>query len=566
MDRMGWGAAELQYMIGLLLNRRQLLPTEFRTQCIAIKNIYSSDASGLVDSISDKMVENANTKFYFESLKNNSGFEVLLNEWCERLNEDLRGYGIKTGVEGLADQYYKERWKFSSFPILRFGNWQKIGSGNNQLEVPMSILVLDGCAITAKEKESDSKDLMGLFPYDYFLGDASDGYKIDVKKHLITRPYGRAFDELPIPFMFRRGIYQNWKLIYDIEHKQDELLSQIIPYWLLLKKGLSQTKAMPEQNLEKTVAKLQEAIENMRSSGETPVHASSSDSELEHLIPNMENMFKQELFSHSEKAIISGFGLVDIPSSVTESRKESVVNPQGFMSELMKAQTDFKSIMKDFIAIIKAQNSNKQKYGAEKIVPQMLPPREYLTKEVKEDLHKAHGRGNISNRTYNELVVSPWMDAPIEIEIKRRKFEAAEGTEEDLYARVIQNTEQNLGFDIPTKPAENEDVSDDKKDGVNTKEKYNIASKMQLESAPYTEENYPKRLDDYPASARDAWIKAFNNALEYYKNESIAFRLAWKVLRLKLKDLNRSGEISQKQKKKMYMASRIHQMQIGSID
>lgn len=556
MDRMGWDTSTIQYMVGLLLNRRVPVPTDFPTQCQAVKTIYDSDASGLVDSISDKMVENASTRFYFESLKNYSGFEVLLNEWCERINEDYRGYGLPVGVEGLQEQYYKERWKYSSFPILRYGDWKRIGSGNNTLEVPMSIVVLDGCAIRAKEKKStDSKGVMGLFPYDFFLGDDED-YKITIDKHLITRPYGRAFDKLPKPFIMRRGIYQNWKLIYDLTNKQDELLSKVIPYYLLLKRGLG-SKNVDEGNLKKTVLKLQAAIDKLNTTDKVPVHASNSDSSLEHLIPNMENMFKQQLFSHSEKAIIAGFGLIDIYDSGVASRKESVLNPKGFMSELFKGQRDFKAIMMDLLAIIKAKNAGKLKYTNEKIIAQIIPPRDYFTKEIKDDLQKAHGRGNISEETYNELVVCPWTDEPLEIEVKRSKFEAAEGISEDLYARVIQNTEQNVGFDIPQ--ADKETTPTDKKEGNITAENYTIASRMAIVAAPYSEEKYPKYLDDFPESARNVWIRTWNAVYKRDGSETKAFRVAWKSLRLKMKKLRNSNEISLKDYKKLTIASKITQ-------
>jgi hypothetical protein len=541
-------------MVGLLLNRRVAIPTEFSAQCQAVKTIYDSDASGLVDSISDKMVENASTRFYFESLKNYSGFEALLNEWCERINEDYRAYGLPVGVSGLQEQYYKERWKYSSFPIIRYGDWKKIGSGNNTLEVPMSIIVLDGCAIRAKEKKETKGDVLGLFPYDFFLGD-DENYRITADKHLITRPYGRAFDSLPKPFIMRRGIYQNWKLIYDLTNKQDELLSKVIPYYLLLKRGIG-SKNVDESNLEKTVLKLQEAIDKIPFTEKVPVHASNSDSSLEHLIPNMENMFKQQLFSHSEKAIIAGFGLIDIYDSGVASRKESVLNPKGFMSELFKGQKDFKAIMMNLLSIIKAKNASKLKYTNEKIITQIIPPRDYFTKEIKEDLHKAHGRGNISEKTYNELVVCPWTDEPIELEVKRSKYEAAEGICEDLYARVIQNTEQNVGFDIPQIES---NTSDDKKQGNLTAEKFTVATKQNMNMGLYSEDKYPKYLQDFPSKARNAWIRTWNAVYKKDGSETKASKIAWKALRLKMKQLRNANEISRKDYKKLTIASKITQ-------
>ena len=40
-----------------------------------------------------------------------------------------------------------------------------------------------------------------------------------------------------MPFLIKRGVYHNWKLIQSIKNKESEILNQVIPYLLLVKKG-----------------------------------------------------------------------------------------------------------------------------------------------------------------------------------------------------------------------------------------------------------------------------------------------------------------------------------------
>jgi cation transport regulator len=57
------------------------------------------------------------------------------------------------------------------------------------------------------------------------------------------------------------------------------------------------------------------------------------------------------------------------------------------------------------------------------------------------------------------------------------------------------------------------------------------------EEAPYkTNKDLPPAIQKYPGGAQKAFREAFNNALEHYKNETTAFKVAWAVLKRYLKD------------------------------
>lgn len=451
------------HLFSTLFSRKFHHPTTFESQCTAVKSIYTHDSSGLVDSLTDKMVANASTEVTVESEKPNSNFDSLLNEWLENLNSSHRGIGIKTGIKGLEEQYYKERWKYASFPIFYFGDWKKIGQSNNQIEVPQTILLLDGCSVRAREIDVNRK-AMGLSNFNYYIGEGTEN-PLKPYHHFITRPYGRFFDEYPIPFLISRGIYRNWHLIDELKNKQDEVLEQVVPYLLLLKKGLNQLKGVTSDKIEEDVKKIKTALDKAKATGSTPAYGSTGDTTINHSIPELDNLFKEALIAPAEKAILSGFGLIDIPDPSISSRRESIINPRAYQTEVEKGQNDFAQVIKEFIAIIRERNNTHVKYGSEKLTVTIKPAREFMNKEIKDFIAQGHSRGNVSDKTYNELV----LDVPYTIELVRRQEEAQSGNEEIMSARVIQK--QDSG---EVKKTEETKVDDDKH-AENADEKYTIA-------------------------------------------------------------------------------------------
>ena len=68
---------------------------------------------------------------------------------------------------------------------------------------------------------------MQLINYDYYLGKAGKN-KLN-KGVLFSRPYGRWFDKYPTPYLIKRGVYHNWKIIQSIKLRSIEQL--IFAHW-----------------------------------------------------------------------------------------------------------------------------------------------------------------------------------------------------------------------------------------------------------------------------------------------------------------------------------------------
>lgn len=475
MTAMGVSPDLLSAAIWAMTNRTIKVPTDFHGQAQKIRELYAQgDSSGLVDTLSDFMVECALVKFSIETKLEDATYVDLLNEWLDTINSDYRGKpGIEVGVRGFAKQYFRERWKYSSFPIVKIASFnKKIKIGSNEIKVPEGLFILDGGSVKAKSKD---ENVISVFNYDYYLGDESDKNKIDGKNYLVTKPNGRIFDDYPIPFLHRRGILKNWIILDTIKNKQGELIADIIPYLLMLKKGIkaANSKSVSEAELQKSVDTLQKTLEQANLTGGVPLRATNVDESIEEFIPSIENMFKKELFSQGEKAILSGFGLIDMQHIGDVSRQESIINPKPLIEEVTTGVGDFICILNDLIAYI--NENNKKRY------PKLVKSdpfvhynkiQAFITEEIRKKLSEAHSRGNLSEQTYNEVAVG----VGFELERKRRKVEAKEGIEVDFYPRVIQNVE-GKGADMKSQLLDKNGNAkpDDKIKSPTTTEKYSDA-------------------------------------------------------------------------------------------
>jgi len=541
----------LSILMSLLLNKVHV-PTEFHEQAKVVKEMIESDSSGLIDSLVDFQVDCAtvDTRIDTESEKLN---EILNDKWLYNLNNEFRSKGVQTGIEGLMKEYLKERWKGASFPVLKITKWKEVDG----LKLPVSMIFAKGGSIYAM----DSKDNKDLFGYKYFLGSKMKE-EIDGEAYLMYKPFTRWFDEYPTPFLIRRGIYKNWKIIDTLKDKQIELVKQVIPYLLLIKKGsenleITGGKTIGTLELKEVKAKVQELIDKLNTANkETPMRATNWDEKIEHLVPDLKAMFQGELFSTSERNIIAGLGFIDIVEATTSSRRESILNPKPFIKEVDAGIKDFKLILKDLISLIKEKNEdvgdvNHRKYNALKWVIVSSPVTEFMTDDFLTLIRSLSDRGRISNELEHEII-----GAVHEVEIRRREREEENEEEITFYPKVITNLEQhdpNLKEELrvpPTKPKRKkkkktpeeetkDNLPEDKKEkpekqdfvqaDKDKKIKKGVKNKEIVE-APYTLRDYPDYLKKYPAGARRAWIHAFNSA--YPKvGEARAFKIGWTALK-----------------------------------
>jgi len=306
----------LNFLMHGILQKIQV-PTDFYSRVIAVKTMLQDDVSGLVDSLTDFAVDSASGNYTVET--DNTKVTQILKKWLDNINAGYKGQ-IPRGINALAEEYFKERWKSSSFPILKITDWET----RDGLYLPTKMFFVDGESIRAKDKDSKDKT-KNLLSYDYYLGTGEDD-PLD-KGVIITKPYGRWFDKYPNPYLIKRGVYHNWRIIQSLKDKQTQILDQVIPYLFLIKKGSEglekEGKTYTNEQLTKIQTQIQSLVselDNYTKSGKTiPTRTTNYDEELTHFIPDLEAIFKPSLFSVAEKGILSGLGFIDVVEATSTS-------------------------------------------------------------------------------------------------------------------------------------------------------------------------------------------------------------------------------------------------------
>jgi len=524
----------MNFVLGSLL-RKIIVPADYHNQVNAVKTMLKDDVSGLVDSLTDFAVQSASVEFAIET--DNPELTKKLNAWLSLINIEYPG--IPTGINALAKEYYKERWKSSSFPILKMPKWEVTSDG---LLLPIKMAFVDGEAVHASDKSKEiHKSIDG---YDYFL-DKEHRYPLQ-KNCIITKPYSRWFDKYPTPFLIKRGIYHNWKLIQSLKDMQGEIVQQVIPYMLLIKKGtealaVQKDISYSDEQLGQLICEFQDLINNYKELSEkakTPVRATNFDEELKHLIPDLTSIFKRELFEQTERNLLAGLGFIDVEEAVSSSRRESVLNPKGFIQEVKDGVSDFKDILKEIV--LHVVNKNKEdhpKYSSVDVRVVSSPITGFMTDKFKERIRQLYDRGMLSKKTTVELIG----EVDYGIEKSRRHKESVDGDDLSMYPPVTKNQEgtgidfledKNNPQNTNQENQDTDDIPDDKSDPVE-KENYDLGV-AELEGAPY------QMIKDLPKSVKNnlnsdlqkVFLTVFNKAYNTYDgNEDIAFRVAWKTIK-----------------------------------
>ncbi len=436
-------ATLLNYIIQTLTDK-VIVPTNFHDQVGSVRSMLLDDVTGLIDSLTDFQVNSAVVDYTIQTT--NTNFTKNLAKWQDSINSNFRGL-IPSGLKPLTKEYFKERWKNSSFPILNIGKWENIGG----LTVPTELYFLKGESVYAHDKNPED-DNLGLFSYDYYLGNKrEDKYKIKKDSSIFTRPNGRWYDKYPIPYLVKNGVYHNYRLFKSLKSHQHKILTQIIPYLLLIKKGTeglatNNVKVYDDKELKQVKADFENIINKLKvldeggQSSLLPFRATQFDESVEHLIPDLIKIFSKELFEELERNILGGMGFVDIIQGMSSSRRESVLNPKGFMTEVQSGIDDFKQLLKDLIYYIKDANSKHSKYMNSDFYITSSPVKGFQTEEFKNQIRLLWKNGKLSSQTYCELVGE--VDFPTEV--FRRDREIKEGTEVKMYPQITENHEKDV--------------------------------------------------------------------------------------------------------------------------
>ena len=182
-----------QQMLSILL-KKVVVPTNYHERVKEVKLMLEDDLTGVVDTLTDFAVESASVNYTIDS--KNQKLNDILNNWLKSINKDFKGQ-IPSGIGPLSEEYYKERWKSSSFPILKISKWER-GEGN--LILPSKMFFVDGESVYSNTPK-DEGDAVMMGDLEYFIG---SGNKNPLDKNvIITKPYGRWHDKYPVPFLVK---------------------------------------------------------------------------------------------------------------------------------------------------------------------------------------------------------------------------------------------------------------------------------------------------------------------------------------------------------------------------
>lgn len=519
----------LSDMITLAADKVITIPSDYRSRIVEVKKLLANDVSGVTKSMLDYAVSSAAVDYKVVSDKKE--LDDLLNYWLDNVNFSFVGK-IPVGIRALAKEYFKERWLGGSFLLLRTV-WEDFDG----FVLPTKMWFVDGEDILV-EDENDGKTLNGR-KYKLRINDVK---RIELpngknERIFIQKPFASWGDDEPIPFLISRGIYKNLKILSLLMDRGSNVISKALEYLLLMKKG---TERMALDGRAEFIYNLEDLknikddfskfLTNRKTTNGVMSYITNFDTEIEHLIPEYRRILESAIYDPIMARILGGLGLVEVTQGLASDRRETLLNPKPFIEEVYNGINDFKSLLYDVVRTIVVLNKDKHpKYMANNISIYSSLPRSFIDREYKRHLRAAYDRGVLSKRTYLESVC----DLNFEIEIRRRRIEKDEGFEELLYPPIITNTEKDVSpqedLRLNEPKNENEEMLDDRKQAP---EKTDFKLAKELELAPYkTNKDLPEQLKHLPSKAKTIWRKAFNNALEEYKDEVTAFKVAWDAVK-----------------------------------
>jgi len=544
-------------MMGFLKSQAITIPSDYRDKVLAVKNCLDNDVSGLVNSVLDFAINSANVKYTIET--NQPNLTTILNYWLNNVNIGLLGK-IPTGIQAFSKEYFRERWKGSSFLLLRT-LWENVTIKTETFYIPTKMWFVEGQDIVIRNSSDNSLRQLGDDEYGIYI-DKNDNKHLPVDKRneylFVQKPYESWGEEYPTPYIIKRGIYENLLFLSLMTNKAEQFVARALEYLFLIKKRTeklaltgNESFIYNEAELTDVKNKLGNLIQAQKSNSGTSTHVANFDTEMEHLIPEYSKALKSELYSPIEKRILAGLGLVEIVEGTSSSRKESILNPKPFISEVNCGVNDFKNLLTDIMKQIVEQNKNKhKKYMNSEIVVRNTLIKEFVTTDIKQILRSLYDRGLLSKETTTEIIG----EVDFNTEVERRKEETKAGLNKIMKAPVIQNVEKDAEVkDTDTTNKEEKELPEEKK-SIEKKNFKNASclncghklennkdpiycdscgSVIEYEEAPYKKvselpDNVKKVL---PKSAQKLWMKTFNENYKKDKNDDSARKIAWFVVK-----------------------------------
>ncbi len=536
------------------------IPDKYRDKVIAVKEVLEDDTSGLVNTVLDFGITCALVDYRIET--DNENLTEILNDWLGKVNLNINAdsdvKSIPTGLEALAKEYFRERWKGSSHLLLRTF-WEE----EKGLNLPTTLFFVDGEDIKCSPTDKEGAVVLGAEKYKLRIGtDTAKDLPLpndENEKIFVQKPFESWGVREPIPWLIRKGLYRNLKFFTLMSSKGEYIVGKALEYLFAIYKGserlfLDGQVTYGPEDLKTVSDDLAKLVQDKKNSAGLPSYATQWDTKFEHIIPDYSKAVNDAIYSPIEKRLLSGLGLVDIVEGTSSSRRESILNPKPFIAEVNQGVKDFKALLRDIIQYIIVTNSSKHpKWMSAKIEVHSSPTKEFMNKDIKQLLRSIYDRGSLSKRTLVEVVG----ELNYDLEKEYRKKEKADGDEKLMFAPVIQNnpkgaTTNNVPAAKLGPEAKNFTQATCKKcqeeflieeanevdDGVlecpncgeELKEDDIIEGAKVFEQAPYnTIQDLPKQLQHLPAGAKTLWMKVFNES--YPKGEDYARKVAWSVVK-----------------------------------
>jgi cation transport regulator len=443
--------------------------------------MLDDDVTGIINTILDYSINSASeTKYLVEN--ESVTMEKLFNIWLENVNVNING--VPTGLQELSKEYYKERWSGSSLCLMKVQDWKNISFDGTTISVPMTLYFVNGSSVYVK-RENEKEYKLGSDKYS--LNEAMKSILGEKKNEdiVVQKPFDRWFTKYPTPYLVRKGVLKNYLAIKTIQSKADEVISKVLPYLFVIEKGTQELfnrgVDYKDKELEQIVTNLKTVLEKYKTEKDrTPAHAVPFDQKYSHLIPDLRNILTEELYRQGYRALLSGLGFVDVIQGISNTRRESVLNPKPFIAEVNAGVDGFKSILLDVINLIIKENKldHRKLFSDVKPLKIVNSPIRINVEELLESIRSGYDRGVLSIQSYIES-----LGFDFDKERERRQKELDNALEDLFYPHLIQNREDVPDRMIPSKPRNEKNEDQNKK--KNTPESKNFQAEIEEAESKY---------------------------------------------------------------------------------
>jgi len=502
----------------LSLKKSIRVPTGFIGKVRKIDQLLENDQTGIVRPLIDYMVDAASVNIELET--KNPTLNAILKKWQTGILNQNVNIDIPGGLDPLSEQYFRERWRSSFigvkvvFEPIDFGQLGKF-------ELPTKMWLVDGTSLKVKN------DKGALNSKEYFIKINQDDEKPFKSEKgsmvIIRKPYNMWYDDFPSPFLANRGVLFNALLKSAITEKQSELVEALIPYLLKLSAGsdrLAQLNQLPkEQDLTALKNQIVDKLDNCNNHHDVKnlIAAFSYDTNLEHIIPDLTKALDPSIKESVNKDILSGMGMIEI-ESLSDNRKDSILNPKVLITEVEDALKDWTELLKS--VMVETINRNKSDHpkianNEIKVIPGVI--KSFLTDKMRDLIKNYSARGLLSIQTSIECGAGFNSD----VESNRRIREKEAGWEELFYPRVIQNQEQH------DKVKDFENVPDDRTPGTPEANDFDMAKPKKKKKSKKYKKAEEIIVEILPKDAQNLWLSVYNNLQDLNDNKKENENEAW---------------------------------------